>query len=95
MDENVNTPTKEDYLKSLHERLQNSIVNYKSCDSSSNVDLFWTYKTTYSDVLCLVTTSKPFGVGCMKDIKLRNKEMKRYGIYSYNFTIILKLLCYI
>jgi hypothetical protein len=94
MDETENTPTKEDYLKSLHERLQNSIVNYKSCDSSSNVDLIWTYKTTYCDVLSAVTTSKPFGIGCMKDIKLRNKEMKRYDKYSDYFNIIFVLKIY-
>ena len=75
-----NLLSKEVYLRSLHERLQNSIVNFKTCDDSSNADLIWTYKVTYCDVLSVVTTSKPFGNGAMKDIKLHNKEMKRFYI---------------
>ena len=69
--------SKESYLKSLHERLQQSIVNFKKSDTSSTSDLIWTYKATYCDVLSVVTTSKPFGNANMKDVKLRNKEMKR------------------
>jgi hypothetical protein len=69
--------SKESYLKSLHERLQNSIVNFRTSETSSTADFVWTYKVTYCDVLSIVTTSKPFGIGAMKDVKLRNKEMKR------------------
>ena len=82
--------SKESYLKSLHERLQNSIVNFKSCESSSTADLIWTYKSTYCDVLSVITTVKPFGNAAMKDIRIRNKEMKRIKapkaekVYAYN-----------
>ena len=69
--------SKENYLRSLHERVQNSIVNFKSSDTCSAADFIWTYKSTYCDVLSVITTSDLFGAGTMKDIKLRNKEMKR------------------
>lgn len=77
--------SKESYLKSLHERLQNSIVNFKTSETSPAADFIWTYKATYCDVVSIVTTSKPFGMGAMKDIKLHNKEMKRFQL---NFIIL-------
>ena len=88
--EDVGSLSKESYLKSLHERLQNSIVNFKTCESSSTADMIWTYRSTYCDVLSVITTAKPFGNASMKDIRLRNKEMKRIKapkaekVYAYN-----------
>ena len=66
-----------EYLRKTKELFQNSVVNVYSSETSTCGNNIWTYKTTYCDVISIVTTTKPFRNATMKDLKLRNKEMRR------------------
>ena len=68
---------RDEYLRKTKEILQNSIVNFKSTETSTFGDYIWTYKSTYCDVISIVTTTIPFRNAAMKDIKFRNKELRR------------------
>jgi len=70
--------TREEYVAKRKELHQNGVVNFKSCRTMTISGYNWTYKTTGSDVVSIITTSFPYRNGEMKDIKLYNEEMNRY-----------------
>jgi hypothetical protein len=69
--------SKQKYIIKLQEKLQNSIVNVKSAELSTSTEYIWTYKSTYCDVISIITTVNSFRNSSMKDVKMRNKEMRR------------------
>ena len=75
--EDVDEDSKQNYIMKLQEKLQNSIVNVKSAELCTSTEYVWTYKTTYCDVISIITTVNAFRNNAMKDVKIRNKEMRR------------------
>ncbi len=75
--EELEITSKVEYLRDLQLKFQDSIVNYKSDSTNTVNDYIWTYKTTSCDILSVITTTNILKHGNMKDIKLRNKELRR------------------
>ena len=82
---------KEAYLVKRAQELQSAIVSFKSASTATTGSYIWTYRHTSCDVVSIVTTTVPIKQGVMKDLKLHNKEMRRY-IDNYNYD--LKLLTF-
>ena len=76
------------YYRQRNIEIQKGIVNYKSSTTSTTDSFIWTYRTTSCDVISIITTTVPIRNGSMDDIKLPNREVKRYEQgeeYEYNF----------
>lgn len=69
-----------EYINHLKEEKQNYIINTRKPETSSLYIYTWTHRTTGCDVISTVTTTIPMKNGNMKDIKMYNKEMRRYFI---------------
>lgn len=66
------------YLKKKAEELHDSIINVKSCTTSTVDTYTWTFRTTACDVISIITTTVPIKNGTIIESKSHNKEMKRY-----------------
>ena len=73
----ANEEEKSNYIRYRKEMMQERIVNIRNSTTSILDVTSWTFRTTSSDVFSMVTTTVPIKNGHMKDIKIRNKEMKR------------------
>ncbi len=65
------------YIRIRREEVQNSIINYRTCTSSTSGSDIWTFRNTGCDIVSVVTTTTPIKNGVMKDVRLHNKEMRR------------------
>ena len=65
------------YIDERKQQLQNMITNVRSSSSLTNDASIWTFRSTGCDILSVIMTTVPIKNGTMKDIKLRNKEMRR------------------
>lgn len=74
-----------EYINRLKEEKQNFIINTKRPETSSVYIYTWTHRTTGCDVISTVTTTLPMKNGNMKDIKMYNKEMKRFVLLLFCF----------
>ena len=68
---------REEYYRRKAIEIQKGIVNYKSCSTMTSESFIWTYRTTSVDVISVITTTVPVTNGAMKDILLKNREIKR------------------
>lgn len=68
---------REEYYREKAIEVQKGIVNYKSCSTTTSESFMWTYRTTGVDVLSVITTTVPVTNGGMKDILMKNREIKR------------------
>ena len=69
---------REIYYRQKSIEIQKNIVNYKSSVSSTSDSFIWTYRTTTVDVISIITTTVGIQNGAMKDILLKNPEIKRF-----------------
>lgn len=65
------TLTRDRYIEDLKQRTHFEVVNCKAGASCSTDVQSWTNRTTGCDVISLVTTSRPFLNGAMKDLHLK------------------------
>jgi len=88
-------------MNKMKEEYQLTVVNFKECHATSIPQAVWTERTTVCDVLSTIVTATPIKNGEMKDIKMYNKEMKRYDVLIFpvflfknvnNFYILLMYL---
>ena len=69
---------REIYYRQKAIEIQKNIVNYKTSVTSTSDSFIWTYRTTTVDVISMITTTVGVHNGAMKDILLKNHEVKRF-----------------
>lgn len=69
--------TREKYIEELKQRAHYEIVSFKAGLSASCGMVSWTNRNTGCDVISLVTTSRPFLHGSMKDLQLKPEKAAR------------------
>jgi hypothetical protein len=68
---------REEYYRQKAIEIQKGIVNFKSSTTMTSESFIWTYRTTSVDVISVITTTVPVTNGGMKDILMKNREIKR------------------
>lgn len=71
---NRDTLTREKYIDDLKQRAHFDVVSFKAGTSPSADVISWTNRNTGCDVISLVTTSRPFLHGSMKDLQLKPEK---------------------
>jgi hypothetical protein len=67
----------DEYYRQRAIEIQKGIVNFKTSNTSTSESFIWTYRTTSVDVISVITTTVPIKNGAMKDILIKNREIKR------------------
>jgi hypothetical protein len=68
---------REEYYRDRAIEVQRGIVNFKSSATTTCESFIWTYRTTSTDVISLITTTTPLRKGAMKDIQMKPQETMR------------------
>ena len=83
--------TREKYIEDLKQRAQFDIVTFKSGVASSSNVMSWTNRNTGCDVISLVTTSRPFLHGSMKDLQLKLEKSHKYVCHLTDMYVVFLL----
>ncbi|KAJ1422367.1 hypothetical protein B484DRAFT_432995, partial [Ochromonadaceae sp. CCMP2298] len=68
---------REEYYRDRAIEVQKGIVNFKSSATATCESFIWTYRTTSTDVISLITTTTPLKKGAMNDIQMKPQDAIR------------------
>ena len=84
---NRSTLTREKYIEDLKQRAHFDVVSFKAGTASCSDVVSWTNRNTGCDVISLVTTSRPFLHGSMKDLQLKLEKAHKYVSLSLDVLV--------
>lgn len=78
----IDTQERHAYINKIKETLQNKVVKFVSGEMSTMNVITWVDRSTACDVVSIVTTTVPVKNGEMRDIRIYNKELRKYVFYQ-------------